>query len=61
MPIAKTIEAPEWVDTFIYRYGESHRPDSWREFTDFSAYAESALVLGNLRQNRFHQWTNRCR
>jgi hypothetical protein len=95
MSIAKTIEAPQWVDSgsvltggldllglrvpvqtiggslldgvttvspsvryigfrawLIYRYGESQRPDSWREFTDFSAYAESALVLGNLLQNR---------
>jgi hypothetical protein len=36
----------------IYRYGESHFPDSWQAFTDFSAYAECALVLGNLAQER---------
>jgi hypothetical protein len=95
MPIAKTIEAPEWVDSgslptdgldllglrlpvqtiggslldgvttvtpsvryiairawLIYRYGESHFPDSWQQFTEFSAYAECALVLANLIENR---------
>lgn len=36
----------------IYRYGEGHFPDSWQAFTDFSAYAECALVLGNLAQER---------
>ena len=95
MAIAKTIEAPTWIDSgsqltdgldllglrlpvqtiggllldgvttvtpsvryiairawLIYRYGESHFPDSWRQFTDFASYAESALVLGNLIENR---------
>jgi hypothetical protein len=36
----------------IYRYGEGHFADSWQAFTDFSAYAECALVLGNLAQER---------
>lgn len=35
----------------IYRYGEGHF-DSWQAFTDFSACAECALVLGNLAQER---------
>jgi hypothetical protein len=95
MAIAKTIEAPEWVDSgsqltggldllglrnpvqtiggalidgvttvspairyiglrawLIHRYAESRRPDSWREFTNFAGYAESALVLGNLSRER---------
>lgn len=95
MAIAKTIEAPEWVDNgseltggldllglripvqtiggalldgvttvspsvryiglrawLIHRYAESRRPDSWREFTDFAGYVESALVLGNLSRER---------
>lgn len=95
MAIAKTIEAPEWVDSgseltggldllglrnpvqtiggtlldgvttvspsiryigfrawLIHRYAESRRPDSWRAFTDFAGYAESALVLGNLSRER---------
>ena len=95
MAIAKTIEAPTWIDSgsqltdgldllglrlpvqtiggllldgvttvtpsvryiairawLIYRYGESHFPDSWRQFTDFASYAESALVLGTLIENR---------
>ena len=95
MPIAKTIESPEWVDSgsvltdgldllglrlpvqtigisllngvttvtpsiryiafrawLIYRYGESYRPDSLQGFTDFSAYAECGLVMGNLSQKR---------
>jgi len=95
MPIAKTIESPEWISSgsvltdgldllglrlpvqtiggslldgvttvtpsvrylgfrawLIYRYGESHLPDSWQKFTDYSAYVECALVLGNLIQER---------
>lgn len=95
MAIAKTIEAPEWVDSgseltggldllglripvqtiggalldgvttvspsvryigfrawLIHRYAESRRPDSWREFTKFAGYVESALVLGNLSRQR---------
>jgi len=95
MPIAKTIENPEWVSSgsvltdgldllglrlpvqtiggslldgvttvtpsvrylafrawLIYRYGESRLPDSWQKFTDYSAYVECALVLGNLIQER---------
>jgi hypothetical protein len=93
--IAKTIKAPEWVDSgseltggldllglripvqtiggtlldgvttvspsvryigfrawLIHRYAESRRPDSWREFTNFAGYVESALVLGNLSRQR---------
>lgn len=95
MAIAKTINAPEWVDNgseltggldllglripvqtiggtlldgvttvspsiryigfrawLIHRYAESRRPDSWREFTNFAGYVESALVLGNLSRRR---------
>ena len=95
MAIAKTIEAPEWVDSgseltggldllglripvqtiggslldgvttvspsvryigfrawLIHGYAQSRRPDSWREFTNFAGYVESALVLGNLSRQR---------
>jgi hypothetical protein len=48
-PSIRYIAFRAWL---IYRYGESHRPDSGREFADFSAYAECALVLANLSQNR---------
>ncbi len=36
----------------IHRYGQSGQPDSWQNFTDFAARIESALVLGNLTQDR---------
>jgi hypothetical protein len=36
----------------IYRYGESHLPDSWQNFTDRAAHIECALVLGNLIEER---------
>lgn len=36
----------------IHRYGQSGQPDSWQSFTDFAARIESALVLGNLIQDR---------
>ncbi len=36
----------------IHRYGQSGQPDRWQDFTDFSARIESALVLGNLTQDR---------
>lgn len=36
----------------IHQYGQSGRPDNWQEFTNFSARIESALVLGNLLQDR---------
>lgn len=36
----------------IHRYGQSGQPDSWQSFTDFAARMESALVLGNLIQDR---------
>lgn len=95
MVIAKTIKAPDWVESgseltggldllglripvqtiggalldgvttvspsiryigfrawLIHRYAESRRPDSWREFTNFAGYVESALVLGNLSTQR---------
>lgn len=95
MAIAKTIEAPDWVESgseltggldllglripvqtiggslldgvttvspsvryigfrawLIHSYAQSRRPDSWREFTDFAGYVESALVLGNLSRQR---------
>jgi hypothetical protein len=48
-PSVRYIGIRAWL---IYRYGESRRPDSWQAFTDFSGYAESALVLGNLSKDR---------
>lgn len=48
-PSVRYIAIRAWL---IYRYGESYFPDSWRQFTDFSSYAECALVLGNLIENR---------
>ncbi len=36
----------------IQRYGQSGQPDRWQNFTDFAARMESALVLGNLTQDR---------
>lgn len=48
-PSVRYIAIRAWL---IYRYGESYLPDSWRQFTDFSSYAECALVLGNLIENR---------
>jgi hypothetical protein len=36
----------------IHRYGQSGQPDRWQDFTDFAARIESALVLGNLTQDR---------
>lgn len=48
-PSVRYIAFRAWL---IYRYGESHLPDSWQEFTAFSGYVECALVLGNLIQER---------
>jgi len=48
-PSVRYIAIRAWL---IYRYGESHFPDNWQQFTDFSSYAESAVVLGNLIENR---------
>jgi len=48
-PSIRYIAFRAWL---IYRYGESHRPDSGRDFAEFSSYAECALVLANLSQNR---------
>lgn len=36
----------------IHRYGQSGQPDRWQDFTNFAARIESALVLGNLTQDR---------
>lgn len=36
----------------IYRYGQTGQPDHWQTYTDFAARIESALVLGNLTQDR---------
>src|SRR5690606_19344669 len=36
----------------IRRYGQSGQPDRWQDFTNFAARIESALVLGNLTQDR---------
>jgi len=36
----------------IHRYCQSGRPDSWKAFTEFSSRIESALVFGNLIQDR---------
>jgi len=48
-PSIRYIGLRAWL---IHRYAETRRPDSWREFTNFAGYAESALVLGNLRRDR---------
>lgn len=95
MPIAKLIEAPQWIDSgavitggldllglrlpvqliggalldgvttvtprvrylsfrawLIHLYGQTGLPDSWHHFTEFALRIESALVLGNLVQDR---------
>jgi hypothetical protein len=36
----------------IHSYGQSGQPDRWQDFTEFAARIESALVLGNLTQDR---------
>lgn len=36
----------------IHRYGQTGLPDSWRSFTEFALRIESALVLGNLANDR---------
>lgn len=36
----------------IYRYGQTGQADDWQTYTDFAARIESALVLGNLTQDR---------
>lgn len=36
----------------IHCYGQSGKADQWQAFTDFAARIESALVLGNLTQDR---------
>lgn len=36
----------------IHRYGQSGRADSWQTFSEFAARVESALVLGNLIEDR---------
>lgn len=36
----------------IHQYGQTGLPDSWQRFTDFALRIESALVLGNLAQDR---------
>jgi hypothetical protein len=48
-PSVRYIAFRAWL---IHRYGQSGQPDSWQSFTDFSARIESALVLGNLLQDR---------
>lgn len=48
-PSVRYIGFRAWL---IHRYAESRRPDSWREFTNFAGYVESALVLGNLSRQR---------
>lgn len=95
LPIAETLEAPQWVDSgavitggidllglrlpvqaigatlldgittvtpqvrylafrawLIHRYGQTGLPDSLEHFTEFALRVESALVLGNLLQDR---------
>ena len=36
----------------IHLYGQTGQPDHWQSYTDFAARIESALVLGNLTQDR---------
>lgn len=36
----------------IHRYGQTGQADDWQTYTDFAARIESALVLGNLTQDR---------
>lgn len=36
----------------IHRYGQTGQADDWKTYTDFAARIESALVLGNLVQDR---------
>ncbi len=48
-PSVRYIALRAWL---IQQYGQSGQPDRLKNFTDFSARIESALVLGNLIQNR---------
>jgi hypothetical protein len=48
-PSVRYIAFRAWL---IQRYGQSGQPDSWQNFTDFSARLECALVLGNLLEDR---------
>ncbi|MGB9577812.1 MAG: hypothetical protein ACPL3S_00930 [Halothiobacillaceae bacterium] len=36
----------------VHRYGQTGQADDWQTYTDFAARIESALVLGNLTQDR---------
>ncbi|WP_435751846.1 hypothetical protein [Thauera sp. AutoDN2] len=36
----------------VHRYGQTGQSDDWQTYTDFAARIESALVLGNLTQDR---------
>lgn len=48
-PSVRYIAFRAWL---IHCYGQSGQPDSWQNFTDFSARLECALVLGNLLEDR---------
>jgi hypothetical protein len=48
-PKVRYIAFRAWL---IHRYGQSGLPDSWRTFTEFALRFESAVVIGNLIQNR---------
>jgi hypothetical protein len=48
-PSVRYLALRAWL---IHRYGQSGQPDRWQDFTEFAARIESALVLGNLAQDR---------
>ncbi|WP_176300922.1 hypothetical protein [Burkholderia vietnamiensis] len=48
-PSVRYLSFRAWL---IHCYGQTGQPDHWQVFTDFAARMESALVLGNLTQDR---------
>lgn len=48
-PQVRYIAFRAWL---IHRYGQTGLPDSWQRFTDFALRIESALVIGNLMEDR---------
>ncbi|RTZ47704.1 hypothetical protein EKL30_01545 [Candidimonas sp. SYP-B2681] len=48
-PTVRYLAFRAWL---IYCYGQTGQSDQWQTYTDFAARIESALVLGNLAQDR---------
>lgn len=48
-PTARYLAIRAWL---ISRYGQTLQADDWQNYTEYAARVESALVLGNLIQDR---------